>query len=416
MVQVTKNHKIQPISGKVTFKINHYQLTIPYFCNSSMRIAFLSTFYPFRGGIAQFNAGLYRALEKEHEVRAFTFTTQYPGILFPGQSQYISGSDPADKIPSHPVLSTINPISYFSAANAVSAWNPDLVITKFWMPFFGPSLGTVLRKTKKNSVNISILDNVIPHEKRPGDMMLTRFFLNQNQGFVVMSETVKKDLLSLQPGAKYVFQPHPLYNHFGKTLPRQEAIEKLNLNPNKKWLLFFGFIRDYKGLDILIQAMKKLPEEFGLIIAGEVYGSFDKYETLIEELDLGERIALFTRYIRDEEVPRFFSASEACILPYKSATQSGIISIAFHFQLPVIATREGGLSEYIHEGETGCLIDEPNAQKTAEAILRFSKDGQKEIFRNGIKRAAEGLTWQAMGNKIVELEVKIQKIRKSIHP
>ena len=351
-----------------------------------MKIAYLSTFYPLRGGIAQFNAALYRELEKEHEIKAFTFSRQYPDLLFPGDTQYVSKDDNADKIPSEELLDTINPFSYISTASKIKKYSPDIIITKFWMPFFAPSLGWVLRSNKSKSKNICVLDNVIPHERRPGDIALTKFFLNQNHEFIAMSDTVENDLISLKPDAKFQRMPHPLYDHF-KT-HEGDAKKELNLDPSKKYLLFFGFIRDYKGLDLLLESLSKLDDSYHLIIAGEVYGSFDKYDKMISDLNLSERIVKHVKYISDDEVPIYFSAADLCVLPYKSATQSGIVGISYNFDLPILATDVGSLAEMIEPYDTGIIVKNANSNEIAEGIKQyFSRD--KSVFVDNISRYKE---------------------------
>jgi len=249
-----------------------------------MKIAYLSTFYPFRGGIAQFNASLFRELEKKHEIIPFNFTRQYPDILFPGKTQYVTDEENADPVKSIQILDSINPFSYFSTARHIKAFKPDLLIMKYWMSFFGPSLGTVAKLMPKQTRVITILDNVIPHEKRFFDRAFTSYFLNQSDGFIAMSDTVKNDLVSLQPNAKYIRKEHPLYDHFGKKVEQMKARQQLKISPIKKTLLFFGFIRDYKGLDVLIKAFDLLDDSYQLIIAGETYGSFEKYQRLINSI------------------------------------------------------------------------------------------------------------------------------------
>jgi len=366
-----------------------------------MKIAYLSTFYPFRGGIAQYNAALYRAFEKDNEIKAFNFKRQYPDILFPGSSQYVTPTDVIDKTPSERVLDSINPISYLKTGLKIKNFQPTIMLTKFWMPFFAPSLGTVAYLNKKKTKNISILDNVIPHERRPGDISLTKFFLNQNHGFVVMSDAVKNDLLKLKPEAKYIYHPHPLFDHFGEKLEKSDARLKLNINPNKKVILFFGFIRDYKGLDLLIKAMKNTPEDYYLVIAGETYGNFDEYEKLITELGIASKIQLNVRYINDTEVPYFFSAADVCVLPYKSATQSGITSIAYHFNLPVIATDTGGLKEIVKHGETGLIVDKPDAQLINSSIKDFFNKDLAGQYEDNIKRYKADISWDHLAQKII---------------
>ena len=347
-----------------------------------MKIAYLSTFYPFRGGIAQFNSSLFREFEKENNIKAFTFRRQYPNILFPGTSQYVNENDKVDKIESSELLDTINPFSYISTAKQINKFQPNLLIMKFWMPFFAPSLGYVAGYLKKRgTVVISILDNVIPHEKRPGDIALTKYFLNRNDAFIVMSNAVQNDLLSLKPSANYKLQMHPLYNHFGNPVDKSEARVKLGLDKNKRILLFFGFIRDYKGLDLLINAMKSLPEDYHLVIAGEVYGDFSKYDKQISALGVEDRITKFVRYINDDEVPLFFSAADVCVQPYKSATQSGIVGISYHFNLPIIATDVGGLKEMIAPFDTGILLDKPEVNQIVEGITHYFENKNFSKYR-----------------------------------
>ncbi len=377
-----------------------------------MRIAFLSTFYPFRGGIAQFNASLYREFEKQQEVRAFTFTRQYPDLLFPGATQYVLPGDAVDHIPATPVLDTINPISYFKTAAAIQKFQPEILLTRFWMPFFAPALGTVSQRLRRRGVRvISILDNLIPHERRPSDAALIKYFLQRNDGFVVMSKTVAQDLLAFKPEACYVLQPHPLYDHFGKAVPAEEARHKLGLPANKRVLLFFGFIRDYKGLDDLIRTMAHLPEDYVLVIAGEAYGSFEKYEKLIAATGTRNRLRLFVRYIDDREVPYFFSAAEVCILPYKSATQSGIVQIAFNFDLPVMVTDVGGLAEMVAEGETGLILRSRAPEEMATRIHEFfQKNMRPQMSRNiALRRSQYG--WTAFTDAILSLDRQLVRAR-----
>jgi len=365
-----------------------------------MKIAYLSTFYPLRGGIAQFNALLYRELEKDHEVKAYTFKRQYPNFLFPGETQYVTDDDDADAIPSEEILDTINPLTYLKTARKIKKFDPDIVITKYWMTFFGPSLGSVLKRQKK-AKRISILDNVIPHEKRFFDGPANRFFLKHNDGFVVMSDSVLKDLLSLKPDAKYLRLDHPVYNQFGARMQRSEALQQLNLPKDKKYLLFFGFIRDYKGLDLLLDALKKLDDSYHVIVAGEVYGSFEKYNEQLAKLGVKDRVHLFTKYISDDEVKIYFSASDVCMLPYKSATQSGITAIAHHFEMPIIATDVGGLKESIDHGKNGLIVDEAESGAIAKAAEAYFEKYNPEEMRNAIRSANDENTWEQFGKRIV---------------
>lgn len=367
-----------------------------------MKIAYLSTFYPYRGGIAQFNASLLSAFGRQAEVRAYTFTRQYPKLLFPGKTQYVTPDDNATPVDAVRVLDTINPFSYHAAAQKIAAFAPDVLVMKYWMSFLAPSLGYVAGRLKKRAKVITVLDNAIPHEQRFFDKAFTQYFLNRSSGFAVMSEAVKRDLLALKPDAKFIYKPHPLYNHFGQAMPKAQARAKLGLHPDKKTLLFFGLIRDYKGLDLLIEAFGMLPPEYQLLIAGEPYGSFEKYRAQIAALPNAQDVHTEARYIGDAEVPLFFSAADACVLPYRSATQSGITSIAYHFNLPMIATDVGGLKEVIADNETGIIVTQPDASGIAKGVARFFEQGNIEKFTASIGRLKRDLSWESFAQAIVD--------------
>lgn len=357
-----------------------------------MRIAYLSTFYPFRGGIAQFNADLLEAFAAKHEVKAFTFTRQYPGFLFPGTSQYVTDKDRAKVVESEAVLDTCNPFSYFSAARRIAAWNPDIVVMKYWMSYLAPSLGTVARLLKCRGIKvITILDNVIPHERRFFDRPLSRWFLGQNSGCVAMSRSVLDDMLSLTPDKPWMLRDHPLYNHFGEKMERAGACSALGLDPSRRNLLFFGLIRDYKGLDLLIEAMHLLGDGYTLVIAGESYGDFGKYRKLIDGLP-AESVRVFNRYIPDDEVPAFFSAADLCVLPYRSATQSGITAISTHFSVPVAATPAGALPQSVGDTGIGIITSGISAEDICDAINRYFAEGP-EKYLEAIGRIKEEATW-----------------------
>ena len=367
-----------------------------------MKIAFLSTFFPYRGGISQFNALLYRSLEKEYTLKAFTFKRQYPEFLFPGETQFVTSEDKVDEIPAIRVLDSINPFTYISSARKVKQFEPDIIITRYWMTFFGPSLGYVCKRLKGKTKRISILDNVIPHEKRFFDGFCNRYFLNNNDGFIVMSDAVLNDLLSIKPNAKYMRINHPVYDHFPTPINQEEAQKQLGLDSSKKTLLFFGFIRDYKGLDLVIQSMDQLDDSYQLVIAGEVYGSFDRYQLLIDQSKAKSRIALFNKYIGDEDVAVYFSASDVCILPYKSATQSGIASISNHYNLPIIATNVGGLKETIHHEKTGLIVENTDSREIATTIKEYFDKNHKSVFAANIALEKAENSWENFGKKLID--------------
>lgn len=368
-----------------------------------MRIAYLSTFYPFRGGISQFNTMLYRTLVKqEHEVKAFTFCCQYPAFLFPGKTQYVEDYDAEMVVDTEVILSSINPFSYEKTARAILRWKPDVLYVSYWMSFFVPSLGHVVKRLKKKGIpTLCIIHNVVPHEPHFFDKPLTRLFFNQCAEFVVMNQTVKNDLLRLKPDACYILKPHPLYNQFGAKIEQTEAQKRLGLDSCKKTLLFFGLIRDYKGLDLLIQAMSLLDDSYQLIIAGESYGDFTKYRLLIDASPAKERIFVWNRYINDYEVPVLFSAADVLVTPYRSATQSGVIPIAYHFETPVLATNVGGLKESIEKPGTG-LVCLPQTDSLANGIHNlFQSD--TEVFATNIRKEKKKLSWEAFAEALVQL-------------
>lgn len=371
-----------------------------------MKIAFLSPFYPFRGGIAQFSDSLYLALAEGNEVKAFTFTRQYPGFLFPGKTQFVSDSDTNRNIPVTRVLDSINPITWNRTAKEIIKFSPDVVLISYWMPFFAPAFGKIAGLLKSKGIKvIGIMHNVIAHEKRMGDEALTKYFFNKCDGFVLLNKSSEKDLLSLKPDAKYIIHSHPLYDHYGIKIEKSTAREKLKIPVDKKVILFFGFIRDYKGLDLLIESMKDLNDEYLLLIAGEAYGSFKKYDELIEKSGVKNRINLQVRYIPENEIPVFFSAADVCVLPYRTATQSGIVGIAYHFDLPVIVTNVGGLAEMVEENKTGLIIDKANSGLISSSIKKYFSENSKTNFKSHITEYKSLHSWQKLAEAIISFKL-----------
>lgn len=370
-----------------------------------MRIAFLSTFYPFRGGIAQFNANLYEAAQQAgHAVKAFTFTCQYPKILFPGKTQYVTEGDKAKVIESEALLHTANPFTWGRTARRIAAWKPDVVVMKYWMSYLAPSLGCVARRLRRRGIRVvAVLDNVIPHEARFFDKPFSRWFLRSVSGCIAMSRSVLADMQSLTPEKPFSLVPHPLYDHFGSRMDRAAAQQALGLDPARRTLLYFGLIRDYKGLDLLIEAMQYLDESYQLVAAGECYGSFDRYAQLAAG---NPRIHLQNRYIGDEEVPLFFSAADLCVLPYRSATQSGITAISLHFDLPLAATPVGGLPESIGETGVGVMARAASPEAIAEAIRDYF-DGKEAGCREAIAAFKRTATWKHFAEEVVLLAERI---------
>ena len=370
-----------------------------------MKIAVLSCFYPYRGGISQFNACLYEELSKNHIVKAFNFKRQYPEFLFPGKTQMVTADDEAVPVESESLLDTANPFTYAGTYRAIRDWKPDVLIVRYWMSYFAPSLGYITRRMKKHCKVISILDNVVPHEPRFFDTPLTRYFLKGSTGSVTLCEAVSKDLLKISPDAKYTVIQHPLYSHFGNRKSREEAERKLGLKSGMKNLLFFGLIREYKGLDILLEAFALLPDDYQLIVAGEPYGSFDKYSRIMEAWPdaMKDRVVTDLRYIRDSEVTDFFSAADLAVLPYRSATQSGISSVSYHFEVPMVVTDVGGLKETIGDRGTGIVAPEGTPEAIAKEILRYFSSGKyRTSCIENIRKEKERLSWETFARKLTD--------------
>lgn len=374
-----------------------------------MNIAFLSVFYPYRGGIAQFNAQLYKALVKKHNVTAYNFTRLYPKLIFPGKSQFVSPDDEAAQIETIRILDSINPLTYRKTMKKILAQKPDLLLIQYWNPIVAPSLGYIAGKIKnKKIITLSIIANIKSHESVPLERLITKWYINQNDGIIILAEAGKRDLLELKPDAKYFIHPHPNYEHFGKRLSKIEARKKLGIPENKKILLYFGFIRHYKGLDIFLEAFSQLDDEYFLIVAGECYGSFDKYQKIIDNNNLSNRILLQLEYLKDSEISPYFSAADVCVLPYRSATQSGIVGIAYHFGLPIIATDVGGLREVIEPYGTGIIIDKPEPTLLSNAIQSFFQQNMAEQFIANVNKFGEKYNWDTLADGIVSFAEEIK--------
>ena len=370
-----------------------------------MKIVLVGPFPPFRGGISDLNVALAHHLSKRHVVHAINFTTQYPKVLFPGKTQFKKG-DHALEVDSIRCLSSINPFSWRKTANKIIDLEPDLVLFSFWLAFFAPAFSGVAKKIKKYlDANImAICHNIIPHEEHLLDTRLTKRFFCFIDSFIVLSKKVENELLNIVPGAKYKYSPHPVYNIFKNTLSKEQAKAELNI-ATKKVLLFFGLIRKYKGLDILINAMEKINTElddYTLLIVGECYENKAKYTDLIKNAGITDNVQCHYSFVPDNEVGKYFSASDVVVLPYKSASQSGIVQIAYHFDTPVIVSDVGGLPEIVDEGKTGYCV-EPSSNAFAKAIKAFyEKDNINELNSN-ISDYKSQFSWDAIVNAIEEL-------------
>lgn len=379
-----------------------------------MKFVIIGTAYPLRGGIAHYVSLLYRSLvARGHEVKVITFSRQYPKILFPGKSQDEKG-DAGIPIESIQVIDSINPFTWGKAGKLAAEFEPDAVIFKFWLPFFAPAYGMIartikklLRKKGKKTNIIFIADNVIPHEKRPGDRAFTNFAFKAVDNFIVQSSAVARDLMVVKPDAKFVRLEHPVYEIFGKTLPMSGARAKLGITDGAQVLLFFGFIRKYKGLDIILRAMPELIKKYPklvLIVAGESYSGEDDSRALIKELAIPDaNLKLFTDYIPNDDVTLYFSAANVAVLPYRSATQSGIVQIAYNFDLPVIATDVGGLAEIVIDGVCGLIAPEPTPEAVATAIVNYFDNNLEAKLRDGVREEKKKYSWESFAEGVEQM-------------
>ena len=349
--------------------------------STQLKIAFFSALPPFRGGISSFSDFLVRALKRKALIEAFTFSKQYPKLLFPGKTQLDSKA--SKRYPQ--IITSYNPLTYISARKQLRKVNSDVFIANYWMPFFAPMYIYMSKSFGKNVFKVALIHNLTPHEPRFFDGYLNRLFIKQFDAFVVLSEKVKQDVLSYRSNANCLVLPHPKYKQFGEVQEKAKARALFSISENSKVLLFFGLIRDYKGLDVLLASMKHLDESFILLIAGEVYGDKNKYLKQIAQISEG-RILFHDRFISDDEVSNYFSAADCCVLPYKAGTQSGIQAIAASFNLPVLVSTNGGLHEQINEGQNGFILDHLNEEAVANKIENVFSGGKLQIVEEFLLR------------------------------
>ncbi len=368
------------------------------------KIVILGTAYPFRGGLAAFNERLAQELIKMgHQVVVITFTVQYPKFLFPGKSQL--SDDPAPNLEIHRWVHSFNPFNWIIAGRKIKKLKPDLIICKYWLPIMGPCFGSILRIAKStNTKTISILDNIIPHEKRLGDGLFTRYFVAAIDRFIYMSHQVGQELKVFNNSKPAEFIPHPIYDNYGEAVDQQVAKHKLNLDPNYQYVLFFGFIREYKGLDLLYEAIALLQSTLlhvKYIIAGEYYTDATPYDQLVDRLNISSSLVQHTHFISNEDVKFYFSACDLVVQPYKSATQSGIAQIAIHFHKPTVVTKVGGLHEIIEHNISGFVV-EPDINEIAQAILTFFNHPDKEQLITAVSKIKAKYAWSTMAHAIVD--------------
>lgn len=373
-----------------------------------MKIIIVGPAWPYRGGIATFNDRLGTQLLSEgHEVKIYTFTMQYPSFLFPGKTQYTD--DPAPEgLETVRALNSAWPFNWMKVARRIAAEKPDAVMLRFWMPYFGPCLGYIGRYLRRRGIKVvSLVDNIIPHDHKPGDKVFAKYFVKSVDGFMAMSESVIGELKQFDESKPVAFAPHPLYDHYGEKESKAEAAAALGLDPSLDYYLFFGLIRDYKGLDLLLQAMdcEDLREnDARLIVAGEFYGNSEKYYELESYLGLRGRIHWFPEFIPDDKVRHFFNVADLVVQPYKTATQSGITQIAYHFEKPMVVTRVGGLPEIVPDGKCGYVVD-PEPEAISIAIADFYAN--RPDFGKGIAAQKKEFSWSRFTDTLLALIHKL---------
>ena len=363
--------------------------------------------FPLRGGgLSTFNERLAREFNHQgYETKLYTFSLQYPSFLFPGTSQYSTDVAPKD-LDIKVCINSINPFNWIKVGMELAKLKPDLIVVRFWIPFMGPCLGTILRFVRKNQHTriVCIADNIIPHEKRFGDNLLTKYFIKPIHAFITMSENVFSDLRKFEPIKPAILVNHPLYDNFGATVSKTEARNHLQLPIDKKIIVFFGFIRHYKGLDLLIEAMadqRVKDAEILLLVAGEFYKDPKPYLEQIKHLGLEKNIILKTQFIQDDEVRYYICASDLVVQPYRNATQSGVTPLAYHFEKPMLVTNVGGLPMMVPNGKVG-LVAEPNPKSLADSILEYFKRGE-EYFLPNLKEEKTKYSWDIFLEKTIAL-------------
>lgn len=374
---------------------------------SPKHITLIGPAHPLRGGLASFDERLMRAFAQEgHHTHIETFSLQYPSLLFPGKTQYSASPTPADLSISVSVNS-INPLNWWRIGKRLQKARPDILITRFWIPFMAPCLGSIARiaKNNKHTKVISIIDNIIPHEQRIGDRQLSRYFTNSVDAFVCMSDSVQQQLADFLHGQAVALTPHPLFDNFGTKVSQEEALKKLNLDPTYKYVMFFGFIRDYKGLDLLLEAFAHpyfAQNNIKLLVAGEFYANSEKYLQQIEQLGITEQVVLRTEYIPNEQVADYFGAADIVAQTYKTATQSGVTQIAYHLETPMLVTNVGGLSEIVPHNKVG-YVTEVDSRAIAEALIDFYTHNRHHHFAQNVIEEKQKYSWDKMTKVFMKL-------------
>ncbi len=375
------------------------------------KIVILGPAFPLRGGIANFNNALAQAFHNRGDkVIVYSFSLQYPGFLFPGTSQFEKGKKPTN-LNVNTIINSVNPFNWIRIVKKINKENPDYVIIRYWIPFLAPCLGTIAYFLNKKIKILAITDNIYPHEKRIGDSFLTKYFLNSCNAFITLSSSVLNDLSCFIDTKLKKFLPHPIYDIFGMKISKKEARNKLSLNLDDRYLLFFGFVRDYKGLDLILTAISdSRVRSLGvkLIIAGEFYNNKKKYIDLINELNINDYVIMNDNFISNEDVKYYFCAADMITQTYHSATQSGVTQIAYSLERPMLVTNVGGLAEIVPDRKVG-YVTSKNPTNIADAIIDFYSNKMEDSFVLNIKQEKKRFSWDSFLRGIDELMNLVKK-------
>ncbi len=378
-----------------------------------MKVIIIGSAYPLRGGgITTFNERLAKAFaDANHEVAIYSFSLQYPSIFFPGKTQY-SEDTPPENLDIRVKINSINPFNWYKVGKEIRKLQPDLVVVRYWIPFMAPCLGTICRKIRKNKKTriVAITDNIIPHEKFPFAKLLTRYFVKSCDAFVTMSKAVLNDLNRFDQKKPRTYHPHPLYDNYGDPVEKQTAKRHLNLKETSRYILFFGLIRPYKGLDLLLKAfadesVKKLGLK--LIVAGEFYVDQKPYLDIIEQNNLHDSVLLHTHFIPNSQVADYFCAADLVVQPYKDATQSGVTQIAYHFNKPMVVTNVGGLPELVPDGKVGFVVN-PDIHEISNAILRFYTENREQEFSENMNQEKQKFSWESLLETLLSEKLNVE--------
>lgn len=371
------------------------------------KVVLLTPAHPLRGGIAVSSERFAQELQTAgYEAIVYSYSLQYPGFLFPGKTQLTD--DPAPEgLDIRTRINSVNPLNWLKVGMELRKMKPDVVIGRYWLPFMGPCLGTIMRIARSNghTRTFGLIDNIIPHEHRPGDRIFTKYYIGATDSFIVMSRSVGEDLRKFTATKPFQYVPLPIYDTYGRLTGRDEALDYLKLDKSPRYLLFFGFIRDYKGLDLLLDAMadeRLKNRNIRLIVAGEFYGDEEKYREQIARLGIEKQLVLRTAYIPNDDVRHYFGAADLLVQPYRTATQSAISQMAYHFDKPMVVTNVGGLPEIVPHGKAGYVVP-VDAMAIADSIVDFYENEKMEALSAGVREEKKRFSWRNLVTAMEEL-------------